>query len=459
MPGPHWFGRASLGAQVSLLVALIVTIVVTAVAYSEVRLYDRDIERTLAQTARLAAESAASVAEREPRDALDLRDSLHDLIDADPSIDAISVIDVDEAGLPRVFTSTSTEERAEILDLAGRAVAMGTPLSTQNETVVMFAQPVPRRPMLAVAVTVGLESLLQARARSVGIALGFALPSIALVTLLVHLSIRRLLRWNRKLQERVGDAARDLSVRSAQLASSQLQLLAIRESLARTERVAALGQVAATVAHQAGTPLNLVSGYVQMILEDPQTDERTRNRLRTVDAQIAQVTRVLRTMLDRARHTPQSEIVRLPAVIEHVREVSAPRLSRANIHLLIQVAPQVPPVRADASQLEMALLNLVTNALDAMPDGGTLSIAVSHDVGGVRIEVADTGPGIPTQVAEHLFDPWVTTKPAGQGTGLGLAIVRDVVRAHAGSVSVRTEPRGTVFVIILPAVTLHPTAA
>src|SRR5205085_4287589 len=93
-------------------------------------------------------------------------------------------------------------------------------------------------------------------------------------------------RFNISLEQRIGHATRDLSLRNAQLAASQNQLLAARESLAHAERVAALGQAAANVAHQVGTPLNLISGYVQMILEDPHADERTRSRLHTVDAEI-----------------------------------------------------------------------------------------------------------------------------------------------------------------------------
>jgi signal transduction histidine kinase len=111
----------------------------------------------------------------------------------------------------------------------------------------------------------------------------------------------------------------------------------------------------------------------------------------------------------------------------------------------------LPPIRADVTQLEMALLNLVTNALDAMPLGGTLSITATARPGAIRVEVADTGPGIPAEIREHLFGPWVTTKPPGQGTGLGLAIVRDVVRAHGGSVSASNQSTGAVFVIDLPA--------
>jgi hypothetical protein len=89
----------------------------------------------------------------------------------------------------------------------------------------------------------------------------------------------------------------------------------------------------------------------------------------------------------------------------------------------MSVMENLPPVRGDATQLEMALLNLVSNALDAMPGGGTLSITVRTCADGIRLEIADTGGGIPSSIVDRLFEPWVTTKPAGQGSGLGLAIV------------------------------------
>jgi signal transduction histidine kinase len=99
----------------------------------------------------------------------------------------------------------------------------------------------------------------------------------------------------------------------------------------------------------------------------------------------------------------------------------------------------------------MAFLNLVTNALDAMPNGGALSVFARPSAGGISVEVADTGPGIPADLVDRLFESWVTTKPAGQGTGLGLAIVRDVVRAHGGTVSASNQPAGALFVINFPA--------
>jgi signal transduction histidine kinase len=441
-----WLETRSLSARLSFFVAAIVFAVATSVAYLEVRSYEGHIERDLADAGRLAARSAANVLalQTAPYDPLDIRDSLHDLVAADPVIDAISVIERDQAGQLRVFTSTSTEEREELLSLAGRAMASQSDASGRSSTLMLFALPVPGRGNYAVAVTVGLESLLQAREHELRVALGFAIPTIVLVTLLVHLMVRQLV-------DRIDDATRDLSLRNAQLAASQSTMLALRESLAHTERVAALGQVAANVAHQAGTPLNLVSGYVQMIRDDPRTDERTRARLITVDAQIQQVTRVLRTMLDRARQPSGVTIVALAGVIERVRELAQPRLSRADIRLELSVADDLPLVRADAAQLEMALLNLVTNALDAMPDGGLLSIAARTCPDGARLEIADTGRGIAPAIVDRLFEPWVTTKPAGQGSGLGLAIVRDVMRAHGGSIAVSNQPGGAVFVITLPA--------
>jgi signal transduction histidine kinase len=491
-------GLMTLAVRLSLFGAAIVVGVVASVTWLEMRSYEQHLTSDLADAGRLAAQSAANAfAQSGERDASDVRDALHDLLDSDPVLDAISVIDLDAAGRAVVFASTSTEERAEVLDLGSRVIAARSPLTERHRTVLLDSLPVPRRPSSAVVVTVGLESVIQMRTHALRIAMGFAVPTVVLVTLLVYLANRQLVgrplrvilqtmeqaaaggrraragitrpdelgmiaarlnamldeleRFNLSLEHRIADATRDLSLRNAQLAASQNQLLAARESLAHAERVAALGQAAANVAHQVGTPLNLISGYVQMILEDPRTDERTRTRLQTVDAQIREVTRVLRTMLDRARRPSGLELVGFGEIVERVREVAEPRLARAGIRLSTAVPPSLPPIRADVTQLEMALLNLVTNALDVMPSGGTLTITASNQGSHVRVEIADSGPGLPAAIMERLFDPWVTTKPAGQGSGLGLAIVRDVVRTHGGSVRAYNGTAGAVFVIDLPA--------
>ena len=140
-----WFRDISLGARLSFFVALIVFGVVIGVAYVEVRSFEGHIERDLEDAARLGARSAAdAIADRaSPLDPVDIRDTLHDLVEADPVLDAISVIEADETGHLRVLTSTSTEERAEVLDLAGRAITTQAPITNRSSKVVMFALPVP----------------------------------------------------------------------------------------------------------------------------------------------------------------------------------------------------------------------------------------------------------------------------------------------------------------------------
>jgi signal transduction histidine kinase len=499
-----WLLGPSISRRISLFVALIVTGVVASVAYLQVRSFERTVDGDLVNAAQLGVRSVADdlASRKDPLDPLDIQDGLHDFVNAEPLLDAISIIEADETGHVHVFTSTSTEEQTEVVNLAGRAIQSGATSSYRSDTALTIASPLPQHGRYAVAVSVGLESLLQARKHALALALGFVVPAILLVNILVHLTVRQLLgrplsailrtmeqtakgdlraraaistndefgaiatglnemldqleTFNQSLHEQIDEATRDLSLRNAQLTASQSQLLATREALGRAERVAALGQVAANVAHQAGTPLNLISGYVQMILDDAKTDERTRTRLQTVEAQIQRVTRVLRAMLDRAHPSSGVEAVVLGDVIARVREFAHPRLMRSNIRLETSVALGLPAVKADATQLEMALLNLITNALDAMPGGGTLSISASFHADQVRLEVADTGPGLPSHILDHLFDPWVTTKPTGQGSGLGLAIVRDVVRTHGGSISARNQSPGAVFVIDLPA--LDPAA-
>ena len=323
----RWLRDRSLGTKLSSLIALIVIGVVTSVAYLEVRSFEQHIERDLMDSARLGAQSASDdVAQRAlPLDPQDIRDSLHDLVAADPVLSAISVVEADPTGHLRVVTSTSTEERAEAVELAGRAIATGASTSERSTTLITVALPVPRRGTYAVAVAVGMDSLLQARTHGLRVALGFALPTIVFVTILVYLTVRKMVqqplrsilttmhatmvgnlrsratltrrdelgaianglnemldqleRFNQSLQGRIEEATHDLSLRNLQLAASQGELFALRESLGRAERVAALGQFAANVVHQAGTPLNLVSGYIQMLRDDLRTDDRIRSKL------------------------------------------------------------------------------------------------------------------------------------------------------------------------------------
>jgi two-component system NtrC family sensor kinase len=214
----------------------------------------------------------------------------------------------------------------------------------------------------------------------------------------------------------------------------------------------------ANVAHQIGTPLNLVSGHVQLLRQESD-DPALQRRLRIIEGQVERVDATVRELLDRARPQREQRPVDVGAVLTRLSDALRPRLAASGVALEARISGPLPPIAADEAQLELALLNIISNALDAMPDGGTLAIHACRSAAGVHIDIADTGPGIPPDLLPRIFEPWMTTKPSGSGTGLGLAITRDVVASLGGTISARSPSaslgtaagRGTTFTIDLPA--------
>jgi signal transduction histidine kinase len=171
-----------------------------------------------------------------------------------------------------------------------------------------------------------------------------------------------------------------------------------------------------------------------------------------VQEQIDRVVATVRSLLERARPHGERQTVRIDSVLARMGDAMRARLASSGVTLDLKVPRTLPGVAANEAQLELALLNLVTNALDAMPDGGTLTLAATNTGGRVRIDVRDTGTGIDAAVLPRLFEPWVTTKPTGRGTGLGLSITRDLITSLGGTIAVSTSSRqGTMFTIELPA--------
>jgi two-component system, NtrC family, sensor kinase len=257
---------------------------------------------------------------------------------------------------------------------------------------------------------------------------------------------------NNALETRVREAAEEVQQRNQQLVESYHRLFALREQLAGAEQLASVGQTAANVAHQVGTPLNLISGYVQLLKEELGPESPHAARLAIVEEQIAKVTTTVRTLLDRSRPMGRKTRTVAAELVTRVVELMLPNLSAAGIAHDLEITATDTPILVDSTNFELSLLNLMTNAVDAMPTGGTLRVRVVDAPGQrVRIEVSDTGHGIPTDLLPRIFEPWVSTKKPGRGTGLGLAIARDVVTAHGGTLSVEsTVGAGTTFTIELP---------
>jgi signal transduction histidine kinase len=188
-----------------------------------------------------------------------------------------------------------------------------------------------------------------------------------------------------------------------------------------------------------------------MLQEDASADPKTAQRLEIVQEQIAKVASVVRTLLDQSRRPGERGSTELGPLLSRVAEVAGPKFDASGISLTLDVAADLPSIWADPQELELAMLNLVTNSLDAMPAGGALTIRAATERDGVRIEISDTGTGIPNDLLPRIFQPWVTTKPAGRGTGLGLSITHDVIARHGGTIAVVSDPgRRTTFTIELP---------
>jgi signal transduction histidine kinase len=471
-----WLPPLSLRARLSLLVAAIAAVVVSAVTVLEVRSFEETIEASLLAAVRDTALAVADDLRTRPPvlDDLDVNDTLHEFAQADPVLHSISVVRLGPGQPPDFVASTQSEERDEVLALARRALDAHTVIIDRTDLYVSCAVPVEGRaaPLVAIA-TVSLAGIDQVRTRGRMIAMVSTVPIIVLVTLLVDITTRRLVhrpvaairetmarasegetgaRADVIRHDELGAVAQGLNDMLARLEHvNELQALAFGAELARAERLAALGMMAASVAHQAGTPLNLVSGYVQMMREDPAVDARVKQRLAIVDGQIAQVTRVLRTMLDQARPPLVRQLTSLSTLVTRVLELAGPRLAAANVRITADISDAIPAVDVDVVQFELALLALVSNALDAMPGGGAITIRARSVASGLSLDIADTGTGIPPDLLDRIFDPWTTTKPPGQGTGLGLGIVREVVRMHGGTISARNDPAGgAVLTIELP---------
>lgn len=258
--------------------------------------------------------------------------------------------------------------------------------------------------------------------------------------------IQRTQDFNRELEQRVEDARQDLSQKN-------LALVEARENLSRQERMAALGHLAGNIAHEIGTPLSTLSGYLQLSLTDPHITPEIKEQLEVAAGEAERVTGIIRRVLGATRGLrPLPDSVSLRPFLERLLELTLPGYLHTGLKVHIEMPEGLPEVVTDPELLRQVLTNLIKNAVDAMGDKGALRLRVLHDDSGLRIEVEDTGPGIPLELRQQIFEPFYTTKPPGKGTGLGLAICREIVQGLKGSLQVEDAREGTGarFVLQLP---------
>ncbi len=229
--------------------------------------------------------------------------------------------------------------------------------------------------------------------------------------------------------------------------------LRLHEHLRHTDRLATIGLLAAGVAHELNEPLGSILGFAQLAKKCQGLPDSARQDVEKIESASLRAREVIRKLLVFARQTPpQKTRVNLNRLVQETISFLKARFAEAAVVPECSLSLDLPEISADPAQLEQVLVNLAVNALQAMPDGGKLTVLTGVRGSDVLLVVEDTGTGMSDDVLKQIFVPFFTTKDVGQGTGLGLPVVHGIVTSHGGTIGVESKVgRGTRFEIRLPA--------
>jgi len=227
------------------------------------------------------------------------------------------------------------------------------------------------------------------------------------------------------------------------------------------DKMISLGRLAASVVHEINNPLSGILNYTRLMIRilnrGPLVEERREKfgqYLKLVESETDRCSQIVSSLLTFSRKSPLTfESISIAELIDRCALLSQHKLELQHIRLEIRVAANIPPVTGDFNQLQQCIINLIFNAIDAMPEGGAVTLSGSHDAAAGRavISVADTGCGISQADRPHIFEPFFTTKKEGYGVGLGLSTVYGIMERHRGTVTLESQPgQGSTFRLELP---------
>lgn len=234
------------------------------------------------------------------------------------------------------------------------------------------------------------------------------------------------------------------------------QLAQRHDMLVQAHKLKAVGTLTAGIAHELNNPINNIMLTATMLLGDYKElpDEERLDMVNDLVSQSERAHKIVRNLLDFARESEiESESIAAQKIIEETLQLAANQIKLAKVKVKGELDLNLPPIYGDRRQLSQVFLNIMLNALDAMPKGGTLSISISNpkDRNFVAIDFTDTGAGIPEHVLSNIFDPFFTTKTNAQGTGLGLSVSLGIIKQHGGDIKVKSKiNEGTTFTVLLP---------
>jgi len=245
-------------------------------------------------------------------------------------------------------------------------------------------------------------------------------------------------------------AYEEIQQRAEQLEEAYEQLAAAQKEKIEAEKLAVVGELTAMVAHEIRNPLATIGGFARSMLRSPDELDRVLRNSQIILEEVERLEQILTRLLDFAR-APSSGMVldRIEPLIEYARQVTEGLAEQADVDIRVNVEQDLPEVFLDHDQFQQVMVNLVRNAVEAMPDGGVLEIGACRGEESVELYVSDTGAGISEEHVDEIFDLFYTTKPSG--TGLGLALSQRIVERHGAELRVSSEKgKGTTFAIALP---------
>jgi two-component system NtrC family sensor kinase len=237
-----------------------------------------------------------------------------------------------------------------------------------------------------------------------------------------------------------------------QRASMEDEKHKLQVQLQHAERLAFVGELSAGIAHELNEPLGRVLGFAQLIKKAGSLNEQQEEDLERIIKASLYSREIIKKLMIFSRQMPQQITkVNLNAIVHNILYFIDVRFQSRGITIIKQLEPNLPEMMADEVQMSQVLVNLITNAVYAMPDGGSIYVITKSNATNVKLMVKDTGVGMTAEVKDRIFEPFFTTKEVGQGTGLGLSVVQGIVDSHNGQIIVNTLPgKGTKFEIQLP---------
>jgi signal transduction histidine kinase len=257
------------------------------------------------------------------------------------------------------------------------------------------------------------------------------------------------------LRERTAEAARlyaETVQRNKELADINARLQSAQQQLIQSEKLAAVGQLTAGIVHDVKNPLTVIKGLTESLQEETGFDADTQKDLSLICESATKANQIVSDLLKFSRQSmPEMQYQDFKATVEASLRITGYLARKANVQVITDLPQQSVPAIYDAQQIEQVLINLIQNAIQAMPQGGTLRVNLSHAGEAIALAIQDTGIGIPPENLHRIFDPFFTTKPEGEGTGLGLSVSYGIITHHRGRIDVESVVgQGTTFTILLP---------